>query len=286
MNDVTEIDSILCGVEHQQHEEDNSLLKDIGLDSDILEILGEEPTSLVKYGKDILPELAARFNHITTNGLNKDTRKELCENYLIPRNCTLIGAPTLNPEIKAALNENILKRDKLIELRQKRMAGAISCIGEALSFAIGEKERNNVQIKRLMDTARLICDAQHNDSVSRRNLAVFALKKEMKEPLLNTKIDQSLFGESLTESLKAAKAVNKSGTELKTSFKPPSKNWKTPVVGRRQPAINHRSVPATPLAPTTPSQPSTVPARGPRKTSAPSSRKPQLPPQRSARRRY
>lgn len=263
----------------------DSVPEESGLDNDILEILGDDPTATVEYGKDIRPELAARFNHIATNGLDKDNRKELCDKYLIPRNCSLIGAPALNAEIKVALNENTVKRDKLIESRQKRIAAAISSIGEAISHALEATEKDNAQIKRLMDTARLICDAQYNDSVSRRNLAVYSLKKEMKEPLLDTKIDKSLFGENLTDSLKTAKAVTKSGTELKTQFKPQTKNWKPPVAGRRQPATPRRY---TPAAPTTPAQP----ARPPPPTAEPraarnySWRKPPPPPPRSARRRY
>lgn len=260
--------------------------EETGLDNEILEILGDDPTAIVEYGKGIRPELAARFNHIATNGLNKDNRKELCDKYLIPENCTLIGAPILNAEIKVALNENTTKRDKLIEARQKRIAAAISCIGEAISHALEATEKDNAQIKRLMDTARLICDAQYNDSMSRRNLAVYSLKKEMKEPLLNTKIDMSLFGENLADSLKTAKAVTKSGSELKTQSKPQTKNWKTPVAGRRQPATARRY---TPAAPTTPAQPAPLPApsaTGPRAARTYLSRKPQQPPQKFARRRY
>ncbi|KAL0850726.1 hypothetical protein ABMA28_006668 [Loxostege sticticalis] len=260
------------------------------LDDDILEILGDDPTTTVEYGKNIRQELAARFNHIATNGMNKENRKELCEKYLIPENCKLIGAPALNAEVKAALNETTLKRDKLIESRQKRIAAAISCLGEALSHALESKNKDNAQIKRLMDAARLICDSQHNDSISRRNLAVYSLKKEMKEPLLNTKIDTSLFGEHLTDSLKVAKAVTKSSSELKSQFKPPpSKNWKAPVAGRRPPATTRRAPPAAPmtsaqsaLRPPPPPQPTAEP----RNTRAPSSRRPPQPPPRSARRRY
>lgn len=259
------------------------------LDKDILEILGEDPTVAEIYGKNIRPELAARFNHIATNGLNKDIRKELCEKYLLPENCKLIGAPILNDEVKAASNETVLKRDKLIEYRQKRLAAAISCLGEALSYALEAKDKDNAQIKRLMDTARLLCDAQYSDSVSRRTLAVSSLKKEMKDPLLNTKIDKSLFGENLTDSLKSAKAVSKSGSDLKNQYKPaPTKNWKIPVAGRRPPATpqGRRNTPATPTTPAQPTAPWPRTSSEPRGARTQSSRRPPPPPPRSTRRRY
>lgn len=260
------------------------------LDNAILELLGDDPTVAVKYGKDIRSELAARFNHIATNGLNKDVRKELSDKYLLPGNCTMIGAPILNTEIKGALNETSLKRDKLIEYRQKRMAAAISCLGETISYALDAKEKDNAQIKRLMDTARLLCDAQYNDSISRRNLAVSSLKKEMKEPLLSTKIDSSLFGETLADALKTAKAVTKSATELKHQFKPAqAKNWKAPVAGRKQPTTTgqttgRRNAPAAPMTPAQPAPP--PPAPEPRAARTSSSRRPPPPPPRYTRRRY
>lgn len=261
------------------------LVEDSGVDNEVLDILGDDPTVIIEYGKDIRPELAARFNHIATNGMNKDYRKELCDRYLIPGNCTLIGAPVLNAEVKVALNETTLKRDKLIEARQKRVAVAISCIGEAISHSLEAKEKDNAQIKRLMDTARLICDAQHHDSVSRRNLAVSSLNKEMKEPLLSTKIDQSLFGEKLTDSLKAAKAITKSGSELKTQSKPQAKNWRIPLAGRRPPARGRRGGPAAPMTSAQPPAPPSPPAE-PRNTRGYASRKPAPPPPKFARRRY
>ncbi|KAF9802570.1 hypothetical protein SFRURICE_013757 [Spodoptera frugiperda] len=49
---------------------------------------------------------------MATSGLSKETRKELSDKYLIPANCTLIDAPLLNPEIKAAVSETVHKRDK------------------------------------------------------------------------------------------------------------------------------------------------------------------------------
>ncbi|RVE41292.1 hypothetical protein evm_014058 [Chilo suppressalis] len=85
------------------------------LDTDILDILGDDPSSCVKYGPDIRKELACRLQHVATEGLSKECRKELVNKYLIPANCVHIDAPKINPEIKAAIPENFVKRDKGIE---------------------------------------------------------------------------------------------------------------------------------------------------------------------------
>ena len=89
------------------------------LDSAVLEIFGEDPSIVKEYSKEIQSDLAVRLQHIATNGLSKETRKELCDKYLPPSNCTLIDAPELNPEVKAAAYEGTIKRDKEIELKQK-----------------------------------------------------------------------------------------------------------------------------------------------------------------------
>ncbi|XP_026725857.1 uncharacterized protein LOC113492557 [Trichoplusia ni] len=219
---------------------------EIELDDDILQILGVDPTQVIIYGKDIQKEVAVRFEHTATAGLSKDERKEINEKFLIPGNCKLIGAPALNLEIKAALSETIIKRDKAIEAKQNLLASAISGLGEAISLVLSSKEKNTDLLRILMNTGRAMCDCQHNDTIARRNFILYAVKKDMKESLINTKIDEFLFGQNLTDTLKAAKAINKSGAELKPPAPTPkpstskpnpstSKNWKGSYAARKPP---------------------------------------------------
>lgn len=63
---------------------------------EILEIL-EDPSQAKLYGKDFQQDLTIRIQHIATNGLSKEARKELLDKYLPPAHCALIDAPTLNP---------------------------------------------------------------------------------------------------------------------------------------------------------------------------------------------
>lgn len=189
----------------------------VTLDTEIMEILGADPTNSVKYGAEIRPELASRMQHWATEGLCKDSRKELLEKYILPSNCQQIGAPTINVEIKAAIPTNILNRDRGIELKQKQMASAISCLTEVINSHISSKDTNNSDLQKLMDVVRLLCDIQHADSVTRRNFMLFALKKDISQHLAKTKIDSFLFGKDLPETLKSAKAVNKTSAEIKSS---------------------------------------------------------------------
>lgn len=244
------------------------------LDDAVLQILGDDPSSTVEYGNEVHKEVANRLEHLATAGLSKELRKELCEKYIVPSNCTRIGAPQLNAEIKAALNETLVKRDKAIEARQKQIASAISCVAQIATDQLLSKDTNHDILKKAMDAGRLLADIQYAESTTRRNFAAYSLKKDMKEHLFNTKIDKYLFGESLPDALKTAKAVSKSGIELKvdtqkksrpttTSSKPAAKNlnWKSQAPARRQQEPPRSREPAAaPRAPRpTPSKPSSKP---------------------------
>lgn len=231
-----------------------ALLPVASLDSTILEILGDDPSVVKQYGKEIQADLAVRLQHIATTGLTKETRKELCDKYLPPNNCILIDAPELNPEIKAAVSEAVIKRDKGIELKQKQLGRAITCISEALSMLMSKEDKDTSVIKLLMDASRLLCDNQNLDSVTRRNFVLFNLKKEMKDQMQKTKVDKLLFGADLAETLKTAKSISKSGADLKLQassnkvtapknkatpqqtavpLKRNNLNWKAPPLNRR-----------------------------------------------------
>lgn len=233
-------------------------------DSVLVELLGDDPTFSSTYGADLHEDLAARLEHTATHGISKDLRKDLIDKYLVPNNCKLISAPALNPEIKAAMTDITMKRDKNIEQRQKQMSAAISCLSQIININILNNNSNPDLIKMLMDSQRILCDLQHNDSVIRRNFILSSLKKDMRDQLQNTLPDNLLFGQNLSETIKTAKAISKSGAYLKTPApKPPNNkrpqatpstsrnlNWKGPNVARKQP--NH---PKT-KAPTTNSRPS------------------------------
>lgn len=223
------------------------IVEDETINTEILEILGADPSASQEYGPDINKEVATRFTHIATSGLDKEVRKDLIKKYLVPENCVNIAAPQLNLEIKAALTEQVVKRDKAIEARQKQMAAGISALGKVISDQLSAKDKNNDLIKELMDIGRMFCDIQHSESEARRNFALYTVKKDLKEQLSATKIDKFLFGSNFTETIKTAKAVSKSSSDLKpdadkrpkpaTSNNASNKylNWKARTPARRQP---------------------------------------------------
>lgn len=230
------------------------------LDAEILQILGVDPTKSKLFGKHVQIDVAVRFEHIATTGLTKEDRKELTDKYLLPENCKLVGAPALNPEIKAALSEMVVKRDKVIETKQSILASAISSLGQAITLLLSSNEKNTDLLRLLMDTGRTLSDCQHNDTVTRRNFILYAVKKDMKESLQNAKVDNFLFGEQLSDTLKAAKAISKSGADLKAPPPPkpttfarntPAKNWKSFNPARKNAATKKDTTTSTPTTSST-----------------------------------
>uniref|UniRef100_A0A2A4J6C6 Uncharacterized protein n=1 Tax=Heliothis virescens TaxID=7102 RepID=A0A2A4J6C6_HELVI len=230
------------------------------LDETVLQILGTDPLTTTSFGKDIQKDLAVRYEHIATCGLTKELRKELLESHLPPANCKLIDAPSLNPEIKAAVTDVIVKRDKAMQAKQKQLSSAIACLSEAITILLTKETKDPNILKLLVDAGRILCDCQHNDSITRRNFILAVLKKELKDQMQLTKIDSLLFGQELADTLKTAKAINKSGAELKSAPQqkptaarpkppPPTRNlnWKAPAPNRRQtgPRRTKESAPPT-----------------------------------------
>lgn len=244
-----------------------SIVPGLQLDNEVLEILGEDPTVPKVVGKDILPALGIRLEHIATTGLTSELRKELLSKYALPSNCPLLGAPSLNPEVKAAITESVLKRDQSIEGKQKQLAIAISCVTEAITPLMTHDKKDPHQLQLLMDAVRMLCDIQYKHTSIRRGLLMNNLKKDLKDQIQGTKVDSFLFGHNFADNLKTAKAISKSGAELKPTAPkaippkkggmsgPPKKNfpstsqhlnWKAPPPGRRSTGTQRMREPATP----------------------------------------
>lgn len=103
----------------------------------------------------------------------------------------------------------------LLNQINKEIAAAISCVSNIITSQINSPSRDNELLKSLMDAVRILCDIQYFQSTSRRNLALANVKKDLKEQLQKSKIDNYLFGSNLTETIKTAKAVSRSSIDLK-----------------------------------------------------------------------
>lgn len=239
---LTAVESTAVPLERTSEPAATAFVQDVPeLDPDLMEILGEDPTSTKEYGREIQKDLAIRLNHIATSGLSKENRKELRDRYLVPVNCKFIKAPTLNPEIRVSLLETQAKRDKGIEGKQVLTSCALSSISEAITALLSSGHKNPELLKLLMDTARILGDIQFTDSISRRSFILSTVKKELKDQLDKTKIDEMLFGNSLADTLRSAKTIIKSGVDIRSSTMQSMANKPARAVNR---PLNYRGPPA------------------------------------------
>ncbi|KAM3958510.1 LOW QUALITY PROTEIN: uncharacterized protein ACR2FA_007473 [Aphomia sociella] len=210
------------------------------LDLEILELLGEDPQNHKLHGDSVHKDIATRWMHILINDLHKDTHSELVKRYLPPENFPNIRPPKLNLEVKAALPEINVKKDLYIVNKQTQLASGLAAIGQALSWALETKTTvpQNI-IKSLGDAGRLICDSHYRESMSRRYAALNTLNKNIRDTIKNTKIDEYLFGSSLSEHIKSTKVISKTVSDMKPM--PQRLPYKAPTVNFVQrDALNSR----------------------------------------------
>ncbi|KAJ2949031.1 hypothetical protein O0L34_g5973 [Tuta absoluta] len=223
------------------------------LDPNILNILGAEPEKEDSLGPEIHKDLASRWSDILINGLKVETRTEILKGNEIPENLKLAQPPILNPEIKAAVQENIIKRDAILSEKQKLLGCVITCIANTMTNILSpdkEIQNDKMYLKDLSNAGRLLCHIHHTETQARRNFLLACLNKDVKDNIKNTKRDQMLFGADLPDKLKSMKAISKTGAELKSvvsKAKPQPKGKQTEASTSR--ALNWRGPPPPPPPP-------------------------------------
>ena len=159
-------------------------------------------------------------------GMSKEQRKTLLEKYPCPSNGVFLSAPKVNPEIIAAVSPFTVKQDGSHMIIQNQVAGGITILGNALTYVLsrdnpegGEALEPRRLITWLSDAGRLLSDLHHFLSVTRRGFFTTGLNKTVKNLADRAVIDTYLFGETFGEQLRAAKAIEKTGRELKEDDK-------------------------------------------------------------------
>ncbi|XP_049866909.1 uncharacterized protein LOC126367441 [Pectinophora gossypiella] len=187
------------------------------LDADFLSALGDAAEDTPGFGENIHPTLADRWLPILRRGIPKEPKERLLKEQLIPDNCKLLKAPTLNPEISAAITEAARNRDKKLENAQQQLGLGITAINRAMAilFTSDDKENKVQAVKILSDACRILCDLHYMDTQTRIKLITPALDKAFLTIVQDLERDESLFGRKLSEKIKASKAIEKQGLQIK-----------------------------------------------------------------------
>ncbi|XP_031328845.1 uncharacterized protein LOC116170229 [Photinus pyralis] len=196
--------------------------------SEFLTLLGQSTEPAVTLHNELHVELVSRWENILKSGLDPQVANDLISKYPPAENCKVIGVPKLNPEIETAMTEQHKQRDKRLAETQGRLAAALAAIGRSLTILLTQEgsDLGLTLIEYLSDASRLLSDAHHQESEARRFLVASGLNKQCRETIAAAPIGEWLFGNDLTERMKAAKTLERSSTEFKpTKPKPIIKNF-------------------------------------------------------------
>lgn len=157
--------------------------------------------------------------------MSKEEKEKVYTKYSLKGNCQL-EAPALNPEVQSALQENVFKRDMAIVASQNKIGAAVAAAGGALTDLMNAKEgelNKHVFLEKLVDTIKILADLHHKDSSTRKVLINPSMDPSIRSVLEKTKTDSFLYGGDLAKKLEEAKAIKKTGNDLKFHQKPNGK---------------------------------------------------------------
>ena len=196
------------------------VMEDQDLDEDTLQLLGDAPKTDITMGPSVHKDIANRWQDILTKGLAKDVKEKLLKSYFVPKNCDLLLAPALNPEVKAALQDTLVKRDLALMYKQNQLGMALSALASATDMIISNETSKQKLLKPISDACRILCDSHFWETKTRRNFIISSININLKDALLETKRGSFLFGENVTDKVKAAKSIQQSGDALKHALRP------------------------------------------------------------------
>lgn len=189
------------------------------VDPELLFALGESTEDTPEYGDSILDNLSKIWLPLLKRGMSKDTREKLVKEHLAPNNCKLLQAPKLNAEISAAVPDMVRNRDKTLVASQQQLGAGITAISRGMDILLKGDDKARA-LKNLSNGCRILCDSHHLASQSRIRLITPSLDKNFLHMIKETERDETLFGSSLSEKIKAAKAIEKQGLQIKKPAKP------------------------------------------------------------------
>ncbi|KAL4719604.1 hypothetical protein ACJJTC_004648 [Scirpophaga incertulas] len=151
---------------------------------------------------------------IELKGIQKESKEILLKEYNVPNNCKLLKAPTLNAEIAAAISDIIRTRDKKIEIKQDQLGLGITAINRAISLLLTGEDKIHA-VKILSDGCRILSDLHFVETQVRKKLITPGLDKSFLSVIQDQDRDETLFGNTLPEKIKASKAIEKQGKLIK-----------------------------------------------------------------------
>ncbi|XP_048477959.1 uncharacterized protein LOC125488546 [Plutella xylostella] len=180
-------------------------------DPDLLRELGDEEADPAEFGDDLQADVAARFQRILQDGLNKEEKDGLIKKCSYPKNVPLAKSPTLNPEISVNLAEACKLRDKRLLSKQDQLGKALSALGNAFTNLLKKTPDIPDVIRTLNDAGKLLADSHYAETDTRRSVLIPLIDKSLADPFKDRKRDTFLFGEKLGDLVKDSQGIKKTG---------------------------------------------------------------------------
>lgn len=202
------------------------------LDPELLLALGESTDDTPVYGEKILDNLASLWQPLLKKGLPKETKEKVLKEYIVPDNCRLLQAPKLNAEISAAVPDMVRNRDKNLVVTQQQLGTGITAINRAMEVLLKGQDKTQA-VKHLSSACRILSDLHAMNTQNRIKLLTSSLDKTFLHVIQDSERDETIFGIKLSEKIKAAKAIEKQGLQIKKTTVPkPSTSAQAPPAGR------------------------------------------------------
>lgn len=191
----------------------------VTLDPQILSALGASTSDTPEFGDAIHDSLSNLWTPLLKKGLPKDQKEKLTKvkEYLIPINCKMLQAPKLNAEIAAAVSDVVRGRDKKFLGFQQQLGMGTSAINRAMDTLLSSDDKIQA-LKYLSDGCRILADLHHSLTKDRIKLITPSLEKNFLHVIQDSERDDSLFGNTLSEKIRATKAIERQGSQIRKAF--------------------------------------------------------------------
>ncbi|XP_063530073.1 uncharacterized protein LOC134741287 [Cydia strobilella] len=210
------------------------------VEPNLLMALGESTDDIPEFGKPIHDSLASLWLPLLKKGLPKENKEKLLKSYLVPENCKLLQSPKLNAEISAAVSEIVRGRDKKLSGFQQQLGAGITALNKGMEILLNCDNKAQA-LTHFSDSCRILTDLHCASTKDRIKLLTPSLEKNILHVIQDSERDDTLFGNVLSEKIKASKAIQRQGQQHTNPLLPD-------FVSRRQTAISRRETGGVHLA--------------------------------------
>ncbi|XP_063391882.1 uncharacterized protein LOC134677830 [Cydia fagiglandana] len=214
------------------------------VEPELLMALGESTDDIPEFGKPIHDSLASLWLPLLKKGLLKENKEKLLKSYLIPENCKLLQSPKLNAEISAAVSEIVRGRDKKLSGFQQQLGAGITALNKGMEILLNSDNKAQA-LTHFSDSCRILTDLHCASTKDRIKLITPSLEKNILHVIQDSERDDTLFGNALSEKIKAGKAIQRQGHQIKKTvpYQPSTSGFRQSTASRYTPPGNWRGPP-------------------------------------------